>query len=174
MAIRPRAEKRETWQRFTLLDMLLVQAGFGLGFSLAFSLGPGEMRTVERVIAGVVFGSVLAGPIVLLTQWTLRRRSRPLSAGEWLWLSPPVLFFALWCSVRISAVWHPGIGGFLFVVWMFVEVTCLGVAVALLVSGLRGYRSTVPCYWTDRSGCWVALLFGMWVFVFVFPAILLG
>ena len=168
MALQHRIARREAWQRFTLLDVLLVQASFGLSFSLACSLEPGA-DGIERALAGTVWGMVLAGPIVLMAQWTLRNRSRGLSAGELLWLSPTVLFSLLWCSLRGPAAYHPDLSRYLFSFWVFAQVTCIGVAMATLLSGLRGYRSTVPCYWTDRTGNWAGLLFGVWTFLFVLP-----
>ena len=179
----------ESWQRFTLLDLLLLQASFGLGLALACSPGTGEPSGVERMIAGAVLGSVFAGPIILMTQWTVRDRSRPLTAGEWLWLSPSVLFFILWCSLKLSPLFDSQssehLFGFwifaqitcseyLFNFWIFAQVACIGASVATLFSGFRGYRSTVPCYWTDRMGGWASLFFGIWVFVAVLPGVLAG
>jgi len=165
--------RREPWQRFTLLDVLLVQASFGFSFSLACSLAPAS-DGIERALAGTIWGLVLAGPIVLMVQWTLRNRSRGLSAGEWLWLSPTVLFALLWLALRGPTSYHADLSRYLFSFWVFAQVTCIGVALATLVSGLRGYRSTVPCYWTDRTGNWAGLLFGVWTFLFVLPFALSG
>jgi hypothetical protein len=174
MSVSHRIGNPEIWRRFTLLDLLLLQACFGFGLALACSPGTGEAAGVERMIAGMVLGAVFAGPIILMTQWTLRGRSRPLSAGEWLWLTPTVLFLLLSCSLRFSPDFDLGSSSRLFVVWMFAQVTCTGVALATLFSSLRGYRSTVPCYWTDRLGSWASLLFGIWIFLAVLPGILLG
>jgi len=173
MAIQHRIVRREAWQRFTLLDGLLVQASFGLSFSLACSLEPAA-DGIERAVAGTIWGLVLAGPIVLMCQWTLRNRSRGLSAGEWLWLSPTVLLGLLWFSLRGPMAYHPDLSRYLLSFWVFAQVTCIGVALATLLSGLRGYRSTVPCYWTDRTGNWAGLLFGVWTFLFVLPFALSG
>lgn len=173
MALPHRIARREPWQRFTLLDVLLVQASFGLSFSLACSLEP-EADAFERAVAGSIWGLVLAGPIVLMVQWTLRDRSRGLSAGEWLWLSPTVLFALLWLALRGPAAYHPDLSRYLFSFWVFAQVTCIGVALATLLSGLRGYRGTVPCYWTDRTGNWAGLVFGVWTFLFVLPFALSG
>ena len=164
MAFQHRIRNLEPWQRFTLLDLFLLQASFCFSFSLACSLEPGA-EGMERAVAGVVWGMVLAGPIVLMVQWTVRKRSRGLSAGEWLWLSPTVLFCLLWCSLEGPAGSPREVSRYLFSFWVFAQVTCIGVAVATLLSNLRGYRSTVPCYWTDRTGNWVGLVFGLWSFV---------
>ena len=174
MSTQPRIARRGAWQRFTLLDMLLLQASFALSFSLACSLEPAGAGGVERAIAGTVWGMVLAGPIVLTVQWTVRRRSRGLSAGELLWLSPTVLFCLLWFSLEGPVASYPEVSRHVFSFWVFAQVTCMGVAVATLLSGLRGYRSTVPCYWTDRTGNWAGLLFGVWTFLFVLPFALSG
>ena len=174
MAALHRVARRETWQRFTLLDVLLVQASFGLSFSMACSLWPGEAGGVERVVSGTVWGLVFTGPITLLAQWTLRSRSRGLSAGEWLWLSPTVLFGLLACSLCGPVARFPELSRHLFSLWMWAQVTSIGAALAILFSGLRGYRSIVPCYWTDRAGTWASLLFGIWTFCFVLPVVLSG
>jgi hypothetical protein len=174
MSFPRRWENRRTWQRLTLLDLLLVQAAFGLSFSLAASLGAVEVGGVERAMAGIVWGLVFAGPITLMAQWTLRRRSRGLSAGEWLWLTPTVLFALLWFSVKGPAAAHPGLSRSLFWVWTFAQVTAIGIALATLFSGLRGFRNDVPCRWTDRTGAWTGLLFGVWMFLFVLPFALAG
>ena len=174
MALPRRWENRKTWQRLTLLDLLLVQAAFGLSFSLASSLGPSQVGVVERTMAGIVWGLVFAGPMVLMTQWTLRHRSRGLSAGEWLWLCPTLLFALLWCALKGPAAAYPGLSRTLFWGWVFVQVTSIGIAVATLFSGLRGYRNHVPCRWTDRTGAWASLLFGVWMFLFVLPFALAG
>ena len=174
MALPHRWENRKTWQRLTLLDLLLVQAAFGLSFSLAASLGPSEVGGVERAMSGAAWGLVFAGPLVLMTQWTLRRRSHGLSAGEWLWLSPTVLFAVLWCSLKGPAAAYPALSRTLFWGWAFAQLTCMGTAVATLFSGLRGFRNAVPCRWTDRTGAWASLLFGFWMFLFVLPFALAG
>jgi hypothetical protein len=174
MALHHRMVRREPWQRFTLLDILLLQASFGLSFSLACSVGPAGATALERAVAGTVWGAVLAGPIVLMAQWIVRNRSRGLSAGEWLWLSPTALFCLLWLSLQGPAAYHSALSRHLFSFWVFAQVTCMGVAVATLVSGLRGYRSTVPCFWTDRAGNLAGLVFGIWSFLLFLPFALAG
>jgi hypothetical protein len=166
--------KRETWQRFTLLDLFLIQASFGFGFSLACSFSPKGSGPVELATAGIVWGFVFAGPIVLMVQWIVRKRSRALSLGEWLWLSPTALFLLFFCSVEgpvaASAQW----GRYLFLSWVFAQVMSMGVSVANLFSGLRGYRGTAPCLWTDQAGSGAAFLFGAWTVCVVLPFVLLG
>jgi hypothetical protein len=104
-----------------------------------------------------------------MVQWTLRDRSRGLSVGEWLWLSPTLLFFLLWCSLETPVNLYPGWSHHLFTLWMFAQVISIGVALATLFSGLRGYRSTVPCYWTDQAGSCASVLFGLWTFCLFLP-----
>ncbi|MFH1265405.1 MAG: hypothetical protein ABIK89_06720 [Planctomycetota bacterium] len=48
----------------------------------------------------------------------------------------------------------------------------IGIALATLFSGLRGYRSTVPCHWTDRAGSWASVLFGLWTLCLFLPFVL--
>lgn len=172
MAYPHRLRNLESWQRFTLLDMLLVQAAFAVGFSLACSLEPAEVAAVERVTAGTVWGFVFVGPIVLMVQWTLRARSRGLSAGEWLWLSPALLFFLLWCSLELPANLFPGLSRHLFSIWVYAQVTVIGVGLAILFAGLRGLRGTVPCPWTDLAGSWASVLFGLWTLCLFLPFVL--
>jgi hypothetical protein len=85
-----------------------------------------------------------------------------------------VLFGLLWFSLKGPAAAFPGLGRALFCVWLFAQVTSIGVAVATLISGLRGYRDDMPCRWTDRTGTWASLLFGVWMFLFVLPFALSG
>jgi hypothetical protein len=174
MAVQDRITNLESWRRFTLLDALLVQASFGVSFSLARAVAPAEAGGIEHVVVGAVWGLVLAGPVVLMTQWTVRHRSGGLSAGEWLWLAPTALFALLWFAVNGPGARHPLLGHYLFWFWLFAQVTCMGVAVPTLFSGWRGYRSRVPCYWTDRTGTCVSLLFGVWTFLFALPFVLTG
>ena len=157
-----------------MLDVFLIQTSFGLGFSLACTLGAEEAGAIELATAGIAWGFVFAGPIVLITQCALRDRSRGLSIGEWLWLSPAALFCLLCSSLGGPAVHYPWLGHYLFSFWVFAQVICMGVSLANLFSGLRGYRNAVPCPWTDRTGSWAGFLFGLWTFCFVLPFALSG
>lgn len=165
--------KRESWQRLTLLDLFLLQAGIGFGFSLSCSFSLKQAGPAELATAGIVWGLVLAGPIVLMVQWIVRKRSRALSIGEWLWLSPTALFLLLCLSVEgpIAASVHWG--RYLFLFWVFAQVMAMGVSLANLFSGLRGCRVTAPCLWTDQAGSGAAFLFGAWTICFVLPFLLL-
>jgi len=174
MSVQHRIHRRQTWRRFTLLDAFLIQASFAIGFSLACTLGGEQAGAVELATAGVAWGFVFAGPIVLMTQWTLRGRSRGLRVGEWLWPSPAALFALLCSSLGGPSVQYPRLCHYLFSFWVFAQVICMGVSLANLLSGIRGYRNAVPCAWTDRTGSWAGFLFGLWTFCFVLPFALSG
>ncbi|NQT16989.1 MAG: hypothetical protein HQ582_29800 [Planctomycetes bacterium] len=165
--------KRKAWQRFTLLDLFLLQAGFGFGFSLACSLSPKDAPAAELATTGIVWGFVFAGPLVMMIQRIVRKRSQALSLGEWLWLSPTALFLLLCCSMEGPVAASVHWSRYLFLFWVFAQVMAMGVSVANLFSGLRGYRGCVPCLWTDQAGSGAAFLFGAWSICFVLPFLLL-
>ena len=49
----PREEKPERWRRFTLLDMLLIQAALAVGLSITSWVWPTERGWIGRMLAAV-------------------------------------------------------------------------------------------------------------------------
>ena len=171
----PRDAKRlESWQQFTLLDLFLLQAALVLGFSLSWSVRAVEDMWVERLIAAVPFGAVLAGPIVLSVQWILRRRRALPSRGEQLWLGSFFCWTAGFCLFALvywaeRAMQSPSaeyaIAGLAFSfcpVWI-TQTACSLWAFVLLLRRRRNRENRVPCEWTDRFGCAASLFFGLWL-----------
>ncbi len=165
--------RRKSWQRFTLLDVLLLQAGVALGFSLVFlAFGPRASELappglVVLVVAAVLLGMILSGPLVLSVQIVFRGRRERLSMGEWLWLSPLVLGLAAviggeaWAG--LSASGRPGDEGHLVVLVLLillfasVQAACMLNALMVLAAG----TGPVPCVWTDRFGAASCLASGV-------------
>jgi hypothetical protein len=153
----------EPWQRFTLLDLFLIQLGFALGFSAAAILRPKEAPAAFVLVAGSFFGVLACGPIVLWVQWAIRDRWARLSAGEWLWLATSALYALAVCAGVFVAVTKSGsvVGLFLAPAvgaWLLAQLACVIVALWTLIVTLPGARPDVPCGWTDRVGIAVSLL----------------
>jgi len=161
----------QTWQRFTLLDALLLQAGMAMGFS-AVHLAIGPWRTardavelLEWVVAGTAVGAILAGPLVLGVQSFLRGRREPLSSGEWIWLwqlAPPglvVLYVAL--PSLLSEIETA-----MVVVPLSLVVVPLVPALSLrslwvLFCRYNGQCETLPSRWTDAFGLVLSVAIGL-------------
>jgi hypothetical protein len=179
------AERTERWQRFTLLDVLLLQVGFAVGFSLMYLESFDRLGWEYRVPAAILLGAVLAGPIILLVQNAARGRSGPLSLGEWLWISPIALATcgvvgvlvirglsliaptepseALLSAIILSAI-------FLTSFLVLAEATCALLGLVVLLAGITGSRPRVPCSWTDRFGGATCFLVGAALLAYYFLA----
>ena len=166
--------KTEPWQRFTVLDALLLQVGYALAFPLVLS--PYRRLAVTSFDEGTLFvllatfclGSAFSGPIILGSHWLLRGRRRGLSAGEWLWLSPIALLlvgaFGIWALHWVAqlrpnpddarAVYFALLGLVLFLV----EIGCMLNALLVVVARSVGDLKEPPCWWTDRFGTLTCLL----------------
>lgn len=170
------------WQRFTLLDALLLQAGLAMGFSaMHFAVGPwrSARHAVDRVgwvLAGTLLGAILAGPLVLGVQRLFRGRRRALSPGEWIWLwhSAPVflalLAFALQYilpeEVLFLVIFMPGS--------ILVSLMPVVPIVSLLLLLERNVRpGDIPCRWSDRFGLIVGLGIGL-LLIFVVVAVMVS
>ena len=169
------AERPQRWQRFTLLDVLLLQVGFAVGFSL-MCLDPfNRVGWGPRIPAAILLGAVVAGPIVLLVQNAARGRSGPLSLGEWLWLSPIALttcgvagvlvirgVASIDCEEPSEAMLGAIILSAIFLVSFLIlaEATCTLLGLLVLLAGITGARPRVPCSWTDRFGAATCFLAG--------------
>src|SRR5688500_6333998 len=98
------------WMRFTLLDLLIFVMGFAAGSSQAIIEDRSQRRipppwgvrstSVDLVVQILIFGSAMSGPIVLITQWLVRKRRVGLTSGEWLWLALPSIYLAAWLMAR--------------------------------------------------------------------------
>jgi hypothetical protein len=157
MATVRHAEGREAWRRFTLLDLFLFQAAFGIGLSLAFSTDSAWDQLPFSLSLSSVLGCLLAGPIVLGSQCLLRGRRQRFSGGEWLWLSPLILLLTLSLLSVIVYFFLNFLSLFLVFVGTLASVFSVALAIGLLLSGAERDAYQMPCYWTDRFGTFAAL-----------------
>lgn len=150
----------ERWQRFTLLDVLLLFPAYAIGAAAARQWKicssqtpqnpppwPAQVGNVELALVGVVLGSVLAGWVILSGHWIVRHRRTHLSVGEWLWLSPVVLEVAGVTGsslTRGTPVWFMFFAGGLAV--------CAILGILVICCWTAGVRGRVPCPWTDVFG----------------------
>jgi cation transport ATPase len=168
--------KKEPWQRFTVLDALLLQAGYALAFSVVLSpyrrlaLGSFDEGAVLILLLTFCLGSTFSGPIILGSHWLIRGRRVGMSAGEWLWLSPfgILLVSALgvwalhWVAQilpdpdEIRAVFF----ALLALIMFLVEVGCMLNALLVVVARSVGDLTDPPCWWTDRFGTLTCLTIG--------------
>lgn len=152
-------EDRQPWQRFTILDLFLLQLGVALGFSFAVALRPlADEGWPFVVVVGAILGPLFCGPLVLFVQWFFRGRNEGLSSGEWLWLSPLLIHPS---GLLLAAVFGPigGLMAFLTVaVWISAQVVCAALAGIVILSVLAKTRPAVPCVWTDRAGAMMGIL----------------
>jgi hypothetical protein len=167
------SEKLEPWQRFTLLDLLLLPVAFGVVCSSVFVPYAGQVFALplEKMLAlfvlAILAGCIAAGPLVFLVQLGFRGRRRGLSLGEWLWLSPLVLgLLGKGGHASIMGVYErceSPIGeamlGALFLAavlvasfLLLVEAVCVLAGLAVFLAGVMGKRSDVPCEWADQFG----------------------
>ena len=169
--------KTESWQRFTVLDALLLQVGYALAFSVVLS--PYRRLVVSTFDEGAVLillltfclGSALSGPIILGSHWLIRGRRVGLSAGEWLWLSPfgilLVSALGIWAlhwvaqilpdPNEIRAMFFALLG----LVMFLAEIGCMLNALLIVVARSVGDLADPPCWWTDRIGTLTCLTIGV-------------
>ena len=158
MADPPSVDKPQAWQRFTLLDVFLLQASFAIGLSVVVTFAPPATGWLFRALAAVVLGSAVAGPICLGTQWALRGRRSRLSAGEWLWFTP-IVFLGGVLSASMAVPVPYGFILALGIVWFSMQALFSLIALGALVGLFMGDRPEVKCPWTDAFGSSVCILF---------------
>ena len=176
------SERLESWQRFTLLDLLLLPVAFGIVYSSVFVPYAGRVfglpldKMFGLFVLAVLAGCVGAGPLVFLVQLGFRGRRRSLSLGEWLWLSPLALgligsagkAIILGVYERCESPLGEAMLGGLFLAAVLVasflllaEAVCVLAGLAVFVSGVMGSRPQVPCEWTDQFGGATCFLVGV-------------
>jgi hypothetical protein len=163
----PRAEKA-AWQRFTILDLLLLFPAYAIAAAITRPLF-NHPRSVHYSVIGYLssvlivttLGSILAGPIILLAQVMVRKRRAMISAGEWVWLGPLPLsaLMAIVTLLHFSREFWD-ILGLLAALFAFVSFISSLVALFLLLASVYGRRD-VPCFWTDRLGIATAVAAGI-------------
>jgi hypothetical protein len=149
---------------------MLLMSGCAVGFVVAEWLTAHDEQTkllhepwfsditaFEHVVYGVVVGTLLAGPLVIVAQAFRGRRCRP-SLGEWCWLLPIVLYLALLVTNH-SLVLMPLPSGFRlrsFYVWLSVQfLISVGGGVVLFGCSIAARRHIRQ--WTDPFGAAVCV-----------------
>ncbi len=180
--------KTEPWQRFTVLDALLLQVGYALAFAVILS--PYRRLVVSSFDEGALvllvltfcLGGAFSGPIVLASHWLIRGRRVGMSAGECLWLSPMAVLvlaaFGIWGlhwvaqlfpdSKDVRAVFYVLLGLVLFLV----EIGCVMNALLVVVARSVGDLDHPPCWWTDRFGALTCLVLGILVLLATFAIVI--
>lgn len=176
------------WQRFTVLDALLLQVGYALALSLVLSpyrrlaFSSFDEGTLVLLLITFSLGSVFSGPIILGSHWLLRGRRAGMSAGEWLWLSPMVVLLlaalGIWAlhwvaqlfpdAKEIRAVFYTLLALLLFLV----EIGCVMNALLVVVARSVGELDKPPCRWTDRFGALTCLVLGIFALLTVFAVVM--
>ncbi len=175
-------EKLEPWQRFTLLDVLLIPVAFGIVCSSVFVPYAGRVfalpldKMFGLFVLAILAGCIGAAPLVFLVQIGFRGRRRGLSLGEWLWLSPLALGLTGTAGRAIilgvyerceSPLGEAMVSGlFLAAVLLaafllLAETICALTGLAVFMAGVMGNRTNVPCEWTDQFGGATCFLVGV-------------
>ncbi len=177
----------QPWQRFTVLDALLLQVGYALAFSMVLSpyrrLVVSSFDEGSLVLLVTIFclGSAFAGPIILGSHWLIRGRRVGMSAGEWLWLSPAAILavgvLGIWALHWAAEIFPDSEGtraifyGLLGLLLFLVEIGCVLNALLVVVARSVGDLANPPCWWTDRFGALTCLLLGIFVLLTIFAII---
>jgi hypothetical protein len=147
-------------RRLTILDLVVLIAGLGIGFWLAIGIhGKGRPESAEQWLAVVVFvlgGLSLVGPPLLLRE--RRRRRARFRAGEILWFCQGSAAWLLWPPVVVRHV-HAKPGdpaGMAAVCYVYgTPLMALYVTIALLAGGwlpLRRQRRRRQRSFTETFG----------------------
>ncbi len=89
---------KPSWQRFTLIDLIICVLSLGLGLGVALRVFQGR-EMLLTALAALFMAGTIAGPLLLISQ-RLRGRRQGLGLGEWFWLVTAVnylLLFAIMC-----------------------------------------------------------------------------
>lgn len=153
--------RRAAWERFTLLDMMLVVSAWGLGLAvvgtlLTFNLVP---RPPEPLRSWFYLGlsGVIAPPIgmvlILLVHWMHHGRRTVFNPGEWYTISQGLLILTL--PLFISFAGWLSLG-----VWLLAEASGMVAATFALVGAVRDWQRPGICHWTNVAGCVYSALAG--------------
>jgi hypothetical protein len=174
----PDGNRQEPWQRFTILDVFLLQLGFALGLAWGWTFAWKDELWLVGSGTGLAFGSVLAAPIVLSVQWGLRGRRALPSVGEQLWIASFVcwltgyVFAMLIWAAEESAAGEIAVTGIALPVCvvLLAQTVCSGAAMVWLIKRVRKKPGAVPCNWTDLFGSIACLFLGLWIWTPVLVA----
>jgi hypothetical protein len=166
-------ETKPSWDRFTFVDAVTLGAALGLAIWLQTSWmlvrtdQPFQRAEGPAIWAAssLMWGSVFAGPPIVLAHFFRRRRTAP-SAGEWLWLVPIPLYLTFLVLLYF--------GELSIVQSLFGGVWAIGVTLAYIsaqsVLSLGAFVRLVRSFsarhtdgarrWADRFGGLVCAVFG--------------
>ncbi len=135
----PTPAERPRWDRFGLLEIMLLIAAVALG-------GAGFARMarffpLQGFVGMLAFGWLFSGPLILIGQF-FRGRRVGLSVGEWFWITPTIGF-----------ILYP-----LLILCLPIMLGQWLAALPLLLNTIDGRRAERPCRWTDAMGLINALL----------------
>lgn len=160
-------QTRQSWQRFGLLDAVLLLLGLGLGFVLVLlpEYALGGLRPGAHVVVGLLNGAILGGPIVLFAQRFVHDRREPLSSGERIWLSQSLFAGVGILSSVIACSTLPEYDVVLCLCPLGLIVAILIPAIVLrslwlVLLGCSGLRDPIPCRWTDTFGLVLSFVTG--------------
>jgi len=142
-----------SWQRLTILDLLLLMASYSVAGSLCIQ--PSEHVVTQNTelytktddfLWIVMTGNSLSPLFILTMQVVCRHRRKWLSTGEWLWLAPLAMLF----GALLSQSFSEPLPILMFV--LGVLSLCSVVAAVFLICRACGYWEKVTCRWTDIFG----------------------
>jgi len=179
--------RTQPWQRFTVLDALLLQVGYALAFSIVLSpyrrlaFSSFDEGSLILLLTTFCIGSAFSGPIILGSHWLFRGRRVGMSAGECLWLSPMAILaiaaLGIWALHWVAEVFPDSQGtraifySLLGLLLFLVEIGCVMNALLVVVARSVGDLANPPCWWTDRFGALTCLLLGIFVLLALFAII---
>lgn len=155
-----RDENSKPWQRFTWRNAILLLLAMVLGCFISFAMHadaqtspqtplpwPAQAGPIELVIVGLILGSTFVSPAILLSQWIFGKRRQWLHLGEYLWLSPLILYLATYFVsnlTRPTPFWF-----FLFVAG--IAISSSASIIALIVYPFKRFQNQT-CPWTNLFG----------------------
>lgn len=161
--------------RLTILDLLLLMFSYAVGFGTSRSLCeqaaagnvalPWHAAAMAMDVAfwGVVFGSAVAVPTAVISQWALRRRKIWISLGEWIWIMPTLVWIVAFAASNLPGGRTPSISAHRETSLVFAVLCQIAFSIgAALLLGLRfgtGWQG-VQCRWTELFGCAVCAALG--------------
>ena len=143
---------KTNWGRFSLVDGMILIASSAIGMALPANSNGIAAPLIIWALSATLCSALIAGPLILASQW-IRGRRAALSLGEYLWLSPFVLFLATYAIASILP--GPGLTKVLF--WLTGQVGLSLFAFYWLLADFDIKTPAVVCRWTDCLGSSVCL-----------------
>jgi hypothetical protein len=112
---------------------------------------PPVLRQIEPAIVVTARALSLSGPLILLSQFFLRGRKRPLVLGEWLWIAQP----SAWAFVFVFAILFPPMVMLLFLGLIFLHAAVGIFALPALWIELR--KHSAERLWSAWAGSFISI-----------------